>query len=800
MVILLPLIALLPILAALVGYGVRRRGNAAGVLGLLGLLAAAAVSAWVLLTTPVDNSAPPFRLAVLRLPEAGQVPPPPPAAETEQRAEYFAQFDAFMAQQPAQLTIPLQFVARRQGLSFALSCALLAALCLLFALRERRDDPRRGQFFATLTLFSGAMLLLLTADTLLLIYIAWELMGLCSFLLIAHNGSLRALRAAREAFWTTRATDFGLLFAVLILLGRFNWPTLSSISVNGILGQLQQLQAQNPAFDAAATAATQVFPWLTAVALLVLFATVGKLALFPLSFWLPEAMVAPTPVSALLHAATMVAAGPYLLTQLGAFFQYSEIAMLAAVLVGGVSLVLAGLMALAARDAKRVLAYSTISQLALPVLGVGVLANTASFYQVLAHAWFKAPLFLAVGYLAVAASRHTGGAQHVADHSGSERDPDDHTLLDRLRGAARHSAVARWTLLLAGASLAGVLGTAGYMGKEQILLALLTRWRQELAPEVTFGSTYPLAAAAWTIGSVLVVLSIPITAAYTVRLIGLLGWGKSAAGAEHTLDPQSTNTSSGVDQQVRPELDVTLTQLPAGSVDPPQAAQPPKRTERVLGPYGQHRSWSPALVLSLLAAFIGSIGLGALLPQLRGYLTPPDELWRWAEGGGFHVVVTAVDVLLVLGAGYFTWRFNVARPDEGARAVREGRLQPLIALLDNGLNLRWFWNTVIGYGGALLSLRADRFERRALDRLVMNTARDGRRLARLADWVDRHVVDGLRYWAAEVWWVLKRVHQRLLQTGSIQHYMFVILLSAVILCFVVLPPLARAFGEILGRL
>jgi NADH-quinone oxidoreductase subunit L len=742
--ILLVCIAGFPLLAALVGYALRRRQELVAYICLATLLLAA-VSAAVLLVR-VDSAPHVARLGVLPFPALGaervyQSVPHDQFVQLAQGAEqYFRENPAARFQ-----AVPLQLSAGRSQLLFALSTALIAALCLLFALWERRGDPNRGRFFATLTLFSSAMLLFLTADTLLLIYIAWELMGLCSFLLIGHAGTAPARRSAREAFWTTRVTDFGLLFAVIIMMGQFNWTTLSSASVNSLLIELVKAQQADPSFDALGIAATQIYPWLGAVAILVLVATLGKLAMFPLSFWLPGAMVAPTPVSALLHAATMVAAGPFLLTRLGGFFQYSEAAMVTAVLLGGVSLVLCGLMALSARDAKQVLAYSTISQLAVAVVGVGVLNYNGALYHVLAHAWFKAPLFLAVGYLAVLASQQRGGTQHLADHSGTEQH-DDHTLLTRLAGSAHGKPIVLATLVLAGASLAGVIGLGGYFGKESILLSLLTRWKEAFGEGATFGSVYPLAGAAWTIGSVLLILSIPITAAYSARLVGLLGWGHKAADAEA---PRTTGA--------------------------PQLAN----------------------MLALLAALIGSVGAGLLLKPFLALLTQPDEAWRWGGEGVAEQLIAGIDVLLVLGGIGFAWLLNVARPASGAQAVESGLAGP-IAFFASGMRLREFWLAVIGRGGAWLAALSGRGEER-LDELVLRTGADGRRLARASAWFDEHAVDGARWWGAELWWVIRRWHQRWLQNGSIQHYMWVILLSAAALCFIVLPALARAFKEILGR-
>jgi NADH-quinone oxidoreductase subunit L len=746
------LIVLLPLAGALLGYVLRRSADFVAYLSIGTLLMSAALSIVLLgqLAAQPDEAREPvtLNLGAITLPSAQQVQlsllVPLSEVPEEQRSQYYHEVARGLAENPAVQSVPIAFSAGRSQLLFTLTTALIAALCLLFGLWERRGDPRRGYFFATLTLFSSAMLLFLCADTLLLVYLAWELMGLCSFLLIGYPGTEQARRAAREAFWTTRATDFGLLFAVLIMMGRWGWTTLSSISVNELLLPLLQAQQQDPTFDALAFASANIFPWFGAVAILVLFATMGKLAMFPLSFWLPGAMVAPAPVSALLHAATMVAAGPFLLTRLFGFFQYSEPAMATAVILGGLSLVLCGLMALTARDAKQVLAYSTISQLSVAVVGVGVLNYNAAVYHILAHAWLKAPLFIAVGYLAVLASRHAGGAAHVAQHSGDAHDHDDHTLLQRMAGAAKSQPLVLATLVLAGASLAGVWGLAGFFGKESILLSLLTRAQMQLAEGHTYATDYPLATLSWSIGAALLLLSIPLTAAYAARLVAVLGWGRN----------------------------------------PEQAAA---------------ASRSGSLVttgLALLAALVGSLGLGLLTGQFLRFVTQPGDEWRWGGEGVSPALITGLDVALVLLAIAFTIAIVLSAKTHRLPAS----LARVGSFFASGMYLREFWTTLVGRGGTLVARLADKSEREVVARVMDRTGHDGRRLARASDWFDRHIVDGLRYWGAEAWWLIRRGHQRLLQTGSIQHYMLVIVISTVLLCFIVLRPLAKAFGEILGRM
>ncbi|MDQ3023335.1 MAG: hypothetical protein M3R04_02950 [bacterium] len=762
---LLLLITALPLGAALLGYLLRKSRAATAYICMAALLASAACA--LMLFSSIDDAPQQITLAAIPVPDTFELDNIAARVTAEFLDGYRQEIGAYLRQNPAMSALPVQFMAGRSQLLFCVTTALIAAMCLLFALWEQRQKtaelPAR-HLIPTLTLFSAAMLLFLTADTLLLVYLAWELMGLCSFLLIGISGTPRARRAAREAFWTTRATDFGLLLAIIIMMGKFGWVTLSGIDPAGAQ-QLYARIAADRGLDILALMQSDVLPWFTAAALLILLAVIGKTALLPLSFWLPEAMVAPAPVSALLHAATMVAAGPFLLVQIEPLLATSEAALVATVLVAGVTLVLTGLMALSARDAKRVLAFSTISQLCVPVLGAAVFAPGPALYALIAHAWFKAPLFLAVGYLAAVTTtnkKNVGGAdtltgQPVAVTSlpptatGDQR-YEDSTLLSNLAGTARRYPLALAALVLGGLSLASVIFTGGYFGKEQVLLALLTRG-QALLPEDlgTFGDRLPRAAAAWQVGAVLMLLSIPISAAYTARLVGILGWGRLSTAHD------DVNSSS---------------KQPA------------------------------VLVPVLMASVIGTIGLAAAYQWFVGTFSNPEQAWRWIEQtspASILNIVLYTDVLLVLGGIGFAWMLNVARPASGAQAVEAGMLAGLIRFFDSGMRLREFWHAFVGSGGAWLAALSGRGEEK-IDQAVMATGRDGRRLAVASSWFDDHVVDGLRYWGAEVWWVIRRWHQRLLQNGSIQHYMFVILASAVVLCFVVLPAMAKAINEILSRM
>jgi len=646
----------------------------------------------------------------------------------------------------SKFSIPLAFSAHPFQLLFALTTALIGAAVVLFAMRERREDPNQGQFFATLTLFAGSMLLFLVSDTLLVTYFAWELMGLCSYLLIAHPGTDLARRAARRAFWTTRATDFGLLFAVIILLAVFGCATLSDVQ---------------PAmwFQSAITQdqpTTVISAWLGTVALLTLAAVIGKAAQLPLSFWLPGAMVAPSPVSAMLHAATMVAAGPYLLIRLhqlffvadGAMVEGSQAGLVAATLIGSATMLLGGVMALCASDPKRILAYSTVSHLGLVVLATGVLAQGAGYFHLLSHAYFKAALFLAVGYVA-----YTAAAHHA----------DAPPQLKDLRGAAGNP-LARWTLFLGGLSLAGLAGSGGFFGKEQVLSALVSQAHTTfpLGESFALGRQFPLAAAAWHLAAVLAFIAVPITAAYITRLVAVLTWGKPLSASAFADDSQAES-----------------------------------------GPAPRQSGWSAGLAAALLLAAIGCIGAPLALNWYKSLFSGAGFGLEWAGAPGVSWPSLAGIALTLLGIG-LGWYYSVGRPALGAKLVEgDSTLAGFIRFFDRGMYLEDFWAALCGRFGLFGAVIADIFDRGFIDWLAERGGIVGRGLSSAARWFDDHVVDGVRYWVCEICWILKRLHARTMQTGRLQHYMLIVIIASVLLCLVVMRPmgtrLLNVVENILGR-
>jgi NADH-quinone oxidoreductase subunit L len=303
------------------------------------------------------------------------------------------------------------------------------------------EDEGYSRFFAYMNLFVASMITLLLANNLLLLYLGWEGVGLCSYLLIGFwyrdpaNG-----RAARKAFIVTRVGDTAMSLGLFMLFTR--------------LGTLQIQDLMQRASEQWPTGST----YAVIAALLLLGGAVGKSAQLPLQVWLPDAMAGPTPTSALIHAATMVTAGVYLIARTHVLFSLAPAAQFAVAVVGAGTLLLAGFSALTQHDIKRVLAYSTISQIGYMFLALGVGAWQAAIFHFMTHACFKALLFLGAGVIINALD-------------------DEHSIF-RMGGLRKELPVAFWTFLIAGCSLAGLpFITAGFFSKDLIIWDALSAER-----------------------------------------------------------------------------------------------------------------------------------------------------------------------------------------------------------------------------------------------------------------------------------------------------------------------------------
>jgi len=279
--------------------------------------------------------------------------------------------------------VPLAFILDDLSRLMLLVVSGVGSLIHIYSLGYMHDDEGKSRYFAALSLFMFAMLGIVLANNFVMMFIFWELVGFTSYVLIGHWFERDAAAdAAKKAFLTTRIGDFGFMIGILMV-----WMATGSVVFDDIVAHLSKITS-NPGY-------------LTIVAILIFCGAVGKSAQFPLHVWLPDAMEGPTPVSALIHAATMVAAGVYLLVRVAFLIQASQTALLVIAWIGTITALLGALMATQQSDIKRILAYSTISQLGYMVMAVGLASNEAAMFHLFTHAFFKALLFLAAGSVIV---------------------------------------------------------------------------------------------------------------------------------------------------------------------------------------------------------------------------------------------------------------------------------------------------------------------------------------------------------------------------------------------------------------
>ncbi len=378
---------------------------------------------------------------------------------------------------------------------------LVSLLVQIYSLSyiKRDEHPR---FYLYMALFTTAMLGLVIASSLLQLFIFWELVGVCSYLLIGFwYPKPEAAKAAIKAFVVTRFGDLGLLFAVIFL-----WMGYGDLTFSHLAAQI------GPAM--AAPAALPVS--LTVVAILLFIGACGKSAQFPLHIWLPDAMEGPTSVSALIHAATMVAAGIYLVARMFFLFEAAPMALIVVATVGAFTALFAASIGLAQTDMKKVMAYSTVSQLGYMMMGLGLAAPAAAFFHLTTHAFFKALLFLTAG--AVIHAAHT---QNIWEMGG---------LFKKMK-------VTAITCLIGGLALAGIFPLAGFFSKDKLLESALAA-AMGLGPET-------ISAGLGGLILLMALATVLMTAFYTARMWTLVFLGEPRSdGAKHAHEaPRSMQLS-----------------------------------------------------------------------------------------------------------------------------------------------------------------------------------------------------------------------------------------------------------------
>ncbi|WCN02643.1 NADH-quinone oxidoreductase subunit 5 family protein [Streptomyces sp. M92] len=393
-------------------------------------------------------------------------------------------------------SVPVELALHIDG--FAALVAVLVgcvATCVqIYSTGYLRDDPRYPSYAALVSLFTSAMFLVVYSGDLMVLLVGWEIMGICSYFLVGHYWETPEARAASlKAFLVTKLGDVPFLIGLLALA-----TEAGSFRITKILGAVASGSLDHP----------------TLIALLLLAGVAGKSAQFPLHTWLPDAMAGPTPVSALIHAATMVAAGVYFVARLLPLFQASHAAMVVLAVMAAVTMVGSALAALAQDDIKRVLAYSTIGQLGYMTGALAVGDRGAAVFHLLTHGAFKALLFLAAGVII-----HAAGTNSLA-------------AMSRMRGLRDRVPDAYWTMTVALLALAAIPPFSGFFSKEAVLV---------VAEHTATGNTgHASGAAGWTVLLAGLVTAL-LTAAYAVRLWLLAFRGQGAEAPDHGRQPVAMN-------------------------------------------------------------------------------------------------------------------------------------------------------------------------------------------------------------------------------------------------------------------
>ena len=628
---------------------------------------------------------------------------------------------------------------------------IVSSLVHIFSIGYMHGDPRYPRFFAFLSLFSFSMLFLVVSDNLLGIYIGWELVGVCSYLLIGFWFEQDApANACKKAFMTTRVGDVGMFIGMMMLFTKFR--TLSLYGDQGIFALASNLTAGD-------------MTWLSIAGVLIFCGAVGKSAQIPLHTWLPDAMEGPTPVSALIHAATMVAAGVYLTARMFPILTTDSSLVIA--YVGGITALVAATIAIVQFDIKRVLAYSTISQLGYMMLAIGAGSYVAGIFHLTTHAFFKALLFLGSGSVI--------HAFHAAHHAHDHAHDDDHAHTDghaatfdsfgidpaqdmrHMGGLRRKMPITFVTMLIATLSIAGVPYIfSGFWSKDAVLVEVLYRaisW-DSVHHYILFG---------------MAALAAVITAFYMFRLIFMTFTGEPRNQEMHDGAHESP-LKMAIPLIILAVLSFPLVNKWSFEKYVKQPDQPHIHAPK----HARYDSSQGALHAQLGLSDAHAAGEDTHHEDAAVHHDPDHDR-------AHNIVVPLSFVIVILGIGlsalfYYWKRFS-------ADAVA-ARLRPIYTLLWNKYYFDEFYDGVIVAltvaGSKVLGL----FDLRIIDGIVNGvgvTVQAG--CSRFAGWFDNTCVDGLVNLVARIiWYVGGRV--RRVQTGMIQNYLLAIVGGVVLLILI----------------
>lgn len=414
--------------------------------------------------------------------------------ENEELRRVFSRGYTWM--QVGNFTVDFRFMFDPLSITMVGFVTFVATLIHLYSIGYMKGDPRYSRFFAYLNLFAAAMLCLVLGENLLVTFLGWEGVGLCSYLLISFwFEKPSAAVAGKKAFVTNRVGDVGFMLAMFLIVAT---PTLGSLSYDNIQHQVHNVPAGTA----------------TAIVLLLFIGAMGKSAQFPLHIWLPDAMEGPTPVSALIHAATMVTAGVFVMVRMAPMIgEASPVAANIIALIGVITAMYAAICALTQNDIKRVLAYSTISQLGYTFLAIGVGAYSGAMFHVVTHAFFKALLFLG-----------SGSVIHSMHKVGHEKNIDEQDMR-YMGGLKKLLPITSATFIVGWLAIAGVFPFAGFWSKDEILGAAHAKGG-------VFGNTL------WALGLITALL----TAFYMTRQVRMVFYGKPRYGETENTPHESSWT------------------------------------------------------------------------------------------------------------------------------------------------------------------------------------------------------------------------------------------------------------------
>ena len=632
---------------------------------------------------------------------------------------------------------------------------LISLLVHLYSTGYMAGDKNYGRYFAFLGIFTFSMLGIVLSDNLFSIYIFWELVGLSSYLLIGFFFEKdSAADAQKKAFLANRVGDIGMWLGILILYSQFHTFSFEQIYANLAAGNFGLSNA-----------------WLTAAGILLFMGCVGKSAQFPLHVWLPDAMEGPTPVSALIHAATMVAAGVYFVARI--FVMLTPDALHVIAFIGACTAFMAATIAITQNDIKRVLAYSTVSQLGYMVLGLGVGAYSASLFHLVTHAFFKACLFLG-----------SGAIIHAMHHEQDMR---------WMGGLRKHMPWTFATFTLATLALAGLPLTSGFLSKDAILAGAIG------FAKVEGGGIFYII-------PVLGFFSAMLTAFYMGRQIWLVFFGESRthlkpadnhhqahhAHDSHAAHADDHHTSHGVHEvswNMRAPL-VILAALSVFFVYSPDPLDGAKGWFMKMIP-------TPATVVGEANPQKGALLSGSVAPHLAGVVRTTEAPAVAAEHGapgeakGGHlytdprqaeivhaghaahytaIYISSIMVVLGICMALVVYVFRIIDPEKTAQAIR-----PLYLFSLN----KWYWDEIYEAtfirGSMLLARMLSWFDSNVVDGMVNGVATLVRKFAFVNDGFDRHVVDGMVNFTAFTVNTTGAVLRKL-QTGKVQTYVVMLML------------------------